>query len=177
MSALVRPYAAIAAAIAAAALVPPSAAQAAAINVTTANDAVASDGACSRREAGPAANTDAPVSDCPAGSGADQISLGAPPYTLTAGQLDVTSELSITGAGPAATTIDGNHNGRVLNVTAAGKLTIEGVLVTGGKTGNGGNGSAGSSNDPVVPGSGGPGGSGGNGGGIASAGTLTITSS
>jgi CSLREA domain-containing protein len=173
----VRPYAAIAAAVAAAALAPPSAAQAASISVTTANDAVAIDGACSLREAVQAANTDAPVSDCPAGSGADQISLGATPYTLVSGQLDVTSELSITGAGAAATTIDGNHNGRVLNVTAAGKLTLDSVLITGGLTSNGGNGSNGSSSDPVVPGSGGAGGSGGNGGGIASAGTLTITSS
>jgi CSLREA domain-containing protein len=177
MSALVRPYAAIAAAAAAAALVLPSAAQATAISVTTASDTVASDGVCSLREAVQAANTDAPVGDCPAGSGADQISLGATPYTLMAGQLDVTSELTITGAGAAATTIDGNHNGRVLNVTSAGKLTIDGILVTGGKTGNGADGGPSTGHDPFNSVSGGTGGNGGNGGGIANAGTLTIIGS
>ena len=99
MSALVVRHAAIAAAITAAALALPGAAQGAAINVTTAADAVAADGACSLREAVQAANTDAAVSDCPAGSGADQISLGATTYKLTGGELLVTSELTITGAG------------------------------------------------------------------------------
>jgi CSLREA domain-containing protein len=173
---VVRP-AAIAAACAVAALALPGAAHGAAISVTTADDAVAADGACSLREAVAAANTDNAANGCPAGSGADQIALGGTLYKLTAGQLDVTSEFSITGTGAASTTIDGNHNGRVLNVTAAGKLTLDSVGVTGGLTGSGGAGSAGASHDPAVPGSGGAGGNGGNGGGIANAGTLTITSS
>ena len=50
-SALVHPYAALVAAVAAAALALPGAAQGAAIGVTTNADAVASDGACSLREA------------------------------------------------------------------------------------------------------------------------------
>src|SRR5205085_7411934 len=114
---------------------------------------------------------------CPSGSGADQITLGATTYTLTGGQLDVTSELTISGAGAAATTIDAGHNGRVLNVTAAGKLTIDSIGVTGGLTTSGGKGLDGGSHDPAVPATALAGGDGGNGGGIASAGTLTITSS
>src|SRR5689334_5510780 len=98
MSVLVRPYAVLAAASAAAAFALPSAAQGAAITVTTNGDGVAADGACSLREAVQAANTDLAVNECAAGSGADQISLGATTYTLTGGQLDVTSELTITGA-------------------------------------------------------------------------------
>ena len=160
------------------------------INVTTTADAVASDGSCSLREAVQAANTDAAFNDCPAGSGADQITLGATTYTLTrdvaghtdedsnsTGDLDVTSELTITGAGAASTTINGGGIGRVLQVLPAGKLTVDGVAINGGLTGSGGTGGNGGSNDPAVPGSGGIGGDGGNGGGIASAGTLTITSS
>ena len=174
MSALVTPRAALAAALIAAALALPGVASGAAIDVTTNADAVASDGSCSLREAVTAANTDTATSDCPAGSGADQISLGATTYTLTAGELGVTSELTITGAGAASTTIDGNHNGRVLNVGAAGKLTLNAVGITGGLTSSGGTGANGFSHDPAVPGGGGDGGAGGDGGGIASAGTLTI---
>lgn len=177
MSVSVRPSAVLAAASAAAALALPSAAHGAAISVTTSGDGVAADGSCSLREAVQAANTDMAVNECPAGSGADQISLGATTYTLTFGQLDVASDITVTGAGAAATTIDGNHDGRVLNVTAAGKLTIDSVGITGGLTTNGGTGSDRGSNDPAVCGCGGAGGNGGNGGGIASAGTLNIDAS
>jgi CSLREA domain-containing protein len=166
--------AAIAAASAVAALALPGAAHAAVIAVTTNADAVASDGACSLREAVQAANTDTPVSDCPAGSGADQITLGATTYTLAAGELGVTSELTITGAGAASTTIDGNHNGRVFQVMAGGKLTIDSALITGGQTTSGGTGSSSTGNDPGATATAGAGGSGGNGGGIASAGILTM---
>jgi CSLREA domain-containing protein len=173
----VHPYAVLAAACAAAALALPGVANGATINVTTNADGVAADGSCSLREAVQAANTDLAVNECPAGSGADQISLGATTYTLTGGELGITSEATITGAGASSTTIDGNHNGRVLNVSAAGKLTLDSVGITGGQTGNGGTGGNGTSNDPAVNGSGGSGGGGGNGGGIASAGTLTINAS
>jgi CSLREA domain-containing protein len=174
VSPLVHPYAVLAAACAAAALALPGVAEGASISVTTNADGVAADGSCSLREAVQAANTDLAVNECPAGNGADAISLAATTYTLTGGQLDVTSELTIAGAGASSTTIDANHNGRALNVTAAGKLTVENLAVTGGQTTGGGTGFNNQSHDPAANGTGGSGGDGGNGGGIASAGTLTI---
>src|SRR3954468_243595 len=108
MSFLVRPYAVLAAACAAAALALPGVANGATINVTTNADTVGSDGFCSLREAVTAANTDSPAPGSPAGGGADQISLAATTYMLTPGQLGVASQLAIAGAGASSTTIDGN---------------------------------------------------------------------
>src|SRR5688572_2175971 len=52
------------------------------INVTTTGDG-GIDGQCSLREAITAANTDAPVDTCPAGSGADGIHLQNDTYDLS----------------------------------------------------------------------------------------------
>jgi CSLREA domain-containing protein len=86
-----------------------------AITVTTIDDELNSDGDCSLREAIQAANTDAVVDACPAGSGADTIDLPAGTYTLSiagagedanlTGDLDVTADLTINGAGAATTII------------------------------------------------------------------------
>jgi CSLREA domain-containing protein len=87
-------------------LAPP--AYAALIVVTTTVDELNNDGDCSLREAIRAANADAAVDTCVAGSGADVITLPAGTYTLTiageetaasAGDLDITDDLSISGAG------------------------------------------------------------------------------
>ena len=56
---------------------------AATINVTTTADELNSDGDCSLREAVRAANTDATVDACPAGSGTDTIIVPAGDYVLT----------------------------------------------------------------------------------------------
>jgi len=53
------------------------------IGVTTTNDAVPGDGECSLREAIIAANTDNITDACPAGSGADVITLTTGTYVLT----------------------------------------------------------------------------------------------
>src|SRR3712207_11786 len=83
---------------------------AATITVTTTIDEVNDDGDCSLREAQTAANTDEVVDACPAGSGADSISLPAGTYALTvsgngttAGDLDITDDTTLIGAGPANT--------------------------------------------------------------------------
>jgi len=101
-------------------------AHAAAIAVTTTADELNADGDCSLREAIQTSNTDAAVDACPAGSGADAITVPSGTYTLSiagagedanaSGDLDITADLTITGAGPATTIIDGAGLDRVFHV-------------------------------------------------------------
>ncbi len=87
---------------------------AATITVTTTDDELNADGDCSLREAIQAANTDSAVDACSPGSGADTIVVPAGTYTLSiagagedanaTGDLDISADLTINGAG-AATTI------------------------------------------------------------------------
>jgi CSLREA domain-containing protein len=95
------------------------ASHAAIITVTTTEDEVAVNGRCSLREAIRAADSDATVDACPAGSGADTILVPAGIYTLTlTDTLDTTvmgdylrlsSDISIVGAGRDVTTIKGSR--------------------------------------------------------------------
>ncbi|MCZ2121263.1 MAG: S-layer homology domain-containing protein, partial [Anaerolineales bacterium] len=83
--------------------------------------------------------------DCAAGSGADVITFAAD-YTITlvGSQLPVvTSEITITGNGAANTIIQAHANPnvatyRVLRISAAGNLTLDGVTVRNGKALEGG---------------------------------------
>lgn len=139
-------------------------AQASTISVTTAADAVAGDGKCSLREAIQAANLDAAVDACPAGDGADVISLPAGAYHLTiggidensaaTGDLDITGELTITGELSSTTTVDGSALDRVFDVVGAARVTLANLTIQGG----------------APP-------AGREGGGIRSTGRLTLTSS
>ena len=80
-------------------------ARATTITVTTTQDELNDDGDCSLREAIQAANTDTEVDECPAGDGADTISLPSGTYFLSlpgadeddnaTGDLDITEELII----------------------------------------------------------------------------------
>lgn len=108
---------------------------AAPIGVDTFADGLAADGACSLREAIAAANTDAPVDTCPAGSGADIIQLPAGTYLLTlsgspedlnqSGDLDIQTELTILGADRSSTIVDGGALAdRILDVRPGGALTL-----------------------------------------------------
>lgn len=86
-----------------------------AITVTAVADDITANGNCTLREAIMAANTNAAVDACPAGSGADVITLPAGLYTITipggfenlnqTGDLDVWSDLTIQGAGRDKTTV------------------------------------------------------------------------
>jgi CSLREA domain-containing protein len=86
---------------------------AAAITVNTTADELSTNGNCSLREAIQAANTDAAVDACTAGSGDDVITLPAGTYTLlltgagenanATGDLDILNNLTIDGAGAAST--------------------------------------------------------------------------
>jgi CSLREA domain-containing protein len=118
-------------------------ARAAAISVTTTADELNTDGDCSLREAIRAANEDISIDACGAGSGADTISLPAGTYILTlpgtgedaalTGDLDITEDLTLDGAGKTNTTIDGNGLDRVLSIS--GDVQISGVTITGGASG------------------------------------------
>ena len=111
--------------------------RAAAIAVTTPGDELKNDGDCSLREAVGSANTDVAVDACAAGRGADTITLPAGTYTLTlaspddsaGGDLDITGDLTITGAGRDATRVVGSQD-RALDVSspatvALARLTVE----------------------------------------------------
>ncbi|MBL8951222.1 MAG: CSLREA domain-containing protein [Myxococcaceae bacterium] len=110
-----------------------SSGSAATLTVTTPTDELNSDGDCSLREAVQAANTDAAVDACPAGSGDDRIVLPAGTYTLSVigkddtnvgGDLDVSSNLTLAAAGSGTVTLDGNLTDRVLHVIS-GTVAVE----------------------------------------------------
>jgi CSLREA domain-containing protein len=188
------------------------AAGAATITVNMPEDAVANDGHCSLREAITAANGDQAsgvgAGECARGEGPDTIVVPAGRYELTrfgahedansTGDLDLTSAVTIQGAGSANTKIEGDANDagsasdRAMDIHGV-RVTIEGVMinaarapstVTGDQDGGGILIHEGSSvtlqasrvigdvagNGPLDQ-------RGGNGGGIANAGTLTIAAS
>ncbi|HEY1449323.1 MAG TPA: CSLREA domain-containing protein [Solirubrobacteraceae bacterium] len=189
-----------------------SAAGAAMITVNTTEDAVANDGHCSLREAITAANSDqasgVTAGECAKGEGPDTIVLPAGIYKLTrfgaredansTGDLDLTSAVTIQGAGSANTKINGDANeagsasDRVIDIHGV-RVTIEGVMIyearasstNAGDQDGGGilihEGSSVTLQESRVigdvAGNGPPNQRGGNGGGIANAGTLTISAS
>lgn len=85
---------------------------------------------CSLREAITAAN---------ATSGADIITLPAGTYTLTLGDLNITDDVTINGAGAAVTIIDGNAAARIFDIdplssdSSRVSVTITGVLIQNGR--------------------------------------------
>ncbi len=116
---------------------------AAGITVNTTTDELNNDGDCSLREAIQAANIDAGVDACAAGSGADTINLPAATYTLTlagadedgnlTGDLDITDTLTLNGAAMATTIINANFIDRALHVPTAGvTLTLLNLTVRNG---------------------------------------------
>jgi CSLREA domain-containing protein len=119
--------------------------RAATIMVTTTVDDVAVNGNCTLREAIIAANTDAAVDACPAGNGADTIRLPAGNYVLTvagtnenaalSGDLDISADLIINGAGRANTIIDANGIDGVFQIFGA-SAQFSDLTVRGGATGN-----------------------------------------
>ena len=119
-------------------------AAAATISPNIFTDELNTDGDCSLREAIQAANTDSVVSGCTAGSGADTIVLSAGTYLLgltgkdedsnAKGDLDITTDITIQGAGAESTTIDGNAKDRVLHVQSGASLEVSGVSIVGGDT-------------------------------------------
>jgi uncharacterized repeat protein (TIGR01451 family)/CSLREA domain-containing protein len=110
------------------------------IAVTTTDDELNSDGDCSLREAIQAANTNAAVDACVAGSGDDTVVVPAGTYVLTlvgagedgnlTGDLDILDNLVLSGAGAEGTILDGNNADRVLDVQPGRTVGVDGVTVT-----------------------------------------------
>ncbi|RMG98415.1 MAG: CSLREA domain-containing protein [Chloroflexi bacterium] len=113
---------------------------AATLTVDTLDDELNADGDCSLREAISAANTNTAVDACPAGdAGLDTISLPAGTIVLTAGQLTISQDVILQGAGSGSSVIDGNGADRVLELNSNSVVTITGVTLRNGNiTGNGG---------------------------------------
>ena len=103
------------------------------------------DSSCELPDAIKAANNDSNShnANCTAGSGADTINLSgmSSPYTMTAAFVNITSNITIAGAGK---TVSGNDSYRIFNVQSGGKLTIDNITLTNGNaintTGGGGGG-------------------------------------
>jgi CSLREA domain-containing protein len=119
--------------------------QASTITVNTTDDDIDINGNCTLREAIRAANLDTAVDACPAGSGADTIILPAGDYVLTLpgidenaaaqGDLDISFDLKIEGAGRHNTTINANGIDRVFHILS-GEVEISKVTITGGSIDN-----------------------------------------
>src|SRR5215212_610473 len=164
------------------------------ITVDTTADAVGVDTHCSLREAVRSANLDAAqfsgAGECANGSGGDTVVLGEGTFTRTlampgedtneSGDLDVTTVVTLKGAGASLTTIDAGGKDRVIDVRPSGALTLQGVTITGGRAPDGGNGGASGFGGDGGPSSiggngfGGTGDAGESGGGIRNAGALTV---
>jgi hypothetical protein len=109
----------------------PATAGAATITVdTTADDGGPGD--CELREAVAAANTNAPQSTCPAGSGpSDTIVVPAGEYAVAL-TISVATEMIIDGAGSESTTITrASGVGRIIDVGASGNLDLRDAEVSG----------------------------------------------
>ena len=117
-------------------------------------DAIPGDGICA--DGGSLCTLRAAVMEANALAGADTISLPAGTYSLTltggaepdaaTGDLDVTDDLTLRGAGASVTTVDAAGIDRVLEVSGVEAprrvvaVVLEGLALTGGITGSGGGG-------------------------------------
>jgi CSLREA domain-containing protein len=128
-----------------------SSAPAAVITPNTQGDENGGGAGCSLREAILAANTDTAFGGCPAGDGADTVSLAAGRYGLSIprgstgddkldGDLWVASEVTITHAGIRPAVIDGGRLDRVIHVVGGGNLNASGLTITNGRTTSSGGG-------------------------------------
>ena len=127
---------------------PVRAASEATITVNKTNDELNSDGDCSLREAVRAANTNHTVDACLAGgSGTDTIILPAGSFQLSipgvnedsaaTGDLDITGNLVIQGAGRDLSVIDGNAIDRIFHVIAGTTVGISHLTIQNGVAGAG----------------------------------------
>jgi CSLREA domain-containing protein len=135
---------ALVATVAVALLVTPTIAVAASIEPTARADDSAVNGNCTLREAIEAANADATVDACPAGSGADRIELQQGTYPLSVagrredadqtGDLDIAGDLTIVGD-LGGSTIDAGGIDRAFDVHS-GSVSFEVLTITRGNAGS-----------------------------------------
>ncbi|MEO1134727.1 MAG: hypothetical protein AAFX40_18750, partial [Cyanobacteria bacterium J06639_1] len=100
---------------------------------STADVVDAADGATTLREAIIAANGTTEADVITLGAGTFELAIaGAGEDASATGDLDITSNITIRGAGAGVTIIDANSLDRVFEVLPGAKLTLEDVTVTGG---------------------------------------------
>jgi CSLREA domain-containing protein len=139
---------AVAATFVAAVLMAP-AAHAATITPNTFTDDNTANGNCTLREAIRAANANAAIDACTAGSGADTIPLAAGTYSISVGpagdnaaatgDLDITDPAGLTIAGDAAgTTVNGSGIDGVFEILDNASALFDRLTITGGKRSHGG---------------------------------------
>jgi len=126
------------------------AAHAATITVNTTADSLATNGACSLREALRNANFNSQASaDCVAGQPGNDLILVQPgTIKLTiggtnennglTGDLDITDDVTITGFGPGVTFVDGLGSDRVFHVVNSSQVQIDNLTISGGASSQGG---------------------------------------
>lgn len=112
------------------------------IVVTTFQDEFNTDGDCALREAVVAANMDAAVDQCPAGSGTDTIILSAGTYILSrsgagedqsqTGDLDLLADVVIRGDPAGGTIIDGAGSDRIFHASGAIAVTLRYLAIQNG---------------------------------------------
>lgn len=117
---------------------------------TNLDNLIVGDGYCTLREAIINANTngDSTGGDCATGSGADTITVPAGTYIISiagadedaamTGDLDITENLTIAGAGAAMVILDGNALDRVFHIHAGSAVSISGLTIQNGFAGIGG---------------------------------------
>jgi len=99
-------------------------------------DAVPGDGICAT--ASGVCTLRAAVQETNALAGEDTINLPPGVYGLTAGELAISDDLDLSGAGSPATVLKSLHPARTLSTTSGATVTIEGVRVQGGRAELGG---------------------------------------
>lgn len=99
-------------------------------------------GQCTLRDAVQAANTDAVVNGCAAGSGTDIINFSVNGTITLANEINITSDLTVNGPGLSSLTISpGAGTNRVFHISGSPTVTISGVTIqrsSGQTSGNGG---------------------------------------
>ena len=164
-------------------------AEAAVIAPNVFTDDNTTNGNCTLREAIRSANQDVAIDGCPAGSGPDTIRLQPGTYSLTnenggedaalTGDLDITADLVIEGAGPSRTVIRGawpTDPDRIFHVPVSGiDVTMSGVTIRDGLVASSGGGlEVGGASTVLVRDAVFTNNQGNFGGGIQNAGTLTL---
>ena len=91
--------------------------------------------------------------------------------TLTGTQLEISSNVTITGPGASSLAISGGGMSRVFQIDVGAAVSISGLTISGGQAASGAGGSAGTNTAP----NGQPGGPGADGGGVYNLGSLTLS--
>jgi uncharacterized repeat protein (TIGR01451 family)/CSLREA domain-containing protein len=103
------------------------------------DNSTAGNGQCTLREAIANANTDndGTDGDCAAGSGPDLITfapgLTGQTITLSAGELEISTTVTIQGPGVDRLAISGGESSRVFNITGSGQVTLSDLTVRDGR--------------------------------------------